>query len=128
MTNDGTDYQEKTHHKKICLCNINSTCYFFDALGTENFTKAHLPRRPINFLRNVFLPFSFPPSYNSKKMNKTENIITLTVLIGLVALVFFIYNWFDSNILDYRALVASIISLSIAGYYLTRGKFRGKHN
>jgi hypothetical protein len=57
-------------------------------------------------------------------MNKNENIITLAVLIGLVALVFFIYNWFDSRILDYRALVASIISLSVAGYYLTRGKFR----
>lgn len=59
-----------------------------------------------------------------KEMNKRENIITLAVLIGLVALVFFIYNWFDANKLDYRALVAIIISLSITGYYLTRGKFR----
>jgi hypothetical protein len=57
-------------------------------------------------------------------MNKNENIITLTILIGLVALTFFIYNYFDSNVLDYRALVACVISLSIAGYFLTRGKFR----
>ena len=57
-------------------------------------------------------------------MNKSENIITVAFLIGLVALVFFIYNWFDAHKLDYRAMAASIISLSVAGYYLTRGKFR----
>jgi uncharacterized membrane protein len=57
-------------------------------------------------------------------MKKYENIITLAVLIGLVALTFFVYNYFDSNKLDYRALAASIISLSVAGYFLTRGKFR----
>ncbi|MGV3502625.1 MAG: hypothetical protein ACO1O1_02905 [Adhaeribacter sp.] len=57
-------------------------------------------------------------------MKKNENIITLAVLIGLVALTFFLYNYFDSNKLDYRALIASIISLSTAAYFLTRGKFR----
>jgi hypothetical protein len=71
------------------------------------------------------LPFSYPTIILTQiEMNKQENIITLAILIGLVALVFFIYNWFDSNKLDYRALAASIISLSVAGYYLTRGKFR----
>jgi hypothetical protein len=57
-------------------------------------------------------------------MKKNENIITLAILIGLVALTFFLYNYFDSNIVDYRALIACIISLSVAGYFLTRGKFR----
>lgn len=57
-------------------------------------------------------------------MKKNENILTLALLIGLVALTFFIYNYFDSNKLDYRALMASIISLSVAGFLLTRGKFR----
>ena len=57
-------------------------------------------------------------------MNKNENIITVAILVGLVALTFFLYNYFDSNKVDYRALVASIISLSVAGFYLTRGKFR----
>jgi hypothetical protein len=57
-------------------------------------------------------------------MNKNENIITVAILIGLVALTFFLYNYFDSNKVDYRALVASIVSLSVAGFFLTRGKFR----
>jgi hypothetical protein len=86
------------------------------------------PDAPIIILGMHFYLFLSHHHLTRRKMNKTENIITLAVLIGLVALVFFIYNWFDSNILDYRALVASIISLSVAGYYLTRGKFRGKHN
>jgi uncharacterized membrane protein len=57
-------------------------------------------------------------------MKKNENIITVAILIGLVALTFFTYNYFDSNIVDYRALVATIVSLSVAGFFLTRGKFR----
>lgn len=57
-------------------------------------------------------------------MKKNENIITVAILIGLVALTFFLYNYFDSNIVDYRAMVATIVSLSVAGFYLTRGKFR----
>lgn len=57
-------------------------------------------------------------------MNKNENIITVAILIGLVALTFFLYNYFDSNKVDYRALVASIVSLGVAGFFLSRGKFR----
>jgi hypothetical protein len=73
---------------------------------------------------NAFQIFSshLPLIYITMKRN--ENIITMAVLIGLVALTFFIYNYFDSNKIDYRALLASIISLSVAGYFLTRGKFR----
>jgi hypothetical protein len=57
-------------------------------------------------------------------MRTNENIITVAILIGLVALTFFTYNFFDSNKVDYRALVASIVSLGVAGFLLTRGKFR----